>query len=489
MHFKTGNIGLSLLLGTAIIMAGCGSNETTESVNVNSTEKTSSNEENVAEENGIEENIIKLNDHSASLNGKAISEFDYTWNISPDQESEWYEGTEPETTDAAYIAHDICYYPALDENSFTQDKYDGETEWVSHYTAEGLTEYIFSTLPVFGDSLPTEMMHTADEAYDNPVLHITQPGTYVLEGQWHGQIMVDLGDKDEAFTDEQAKVTLVLNGADITCDCGPGVFFYSAYECDNDWENADTHSGIVDTTNAGANVEIADGTVNNVTGANVYRLLKATYKNEETKVQKKAHKTDGAFYSCISMNIEGGDTGILNITSTTYEGLDSELHLTMNGGFVNIYSQDDAINVNEDDVSVFTMNGGTLHIFAGLGVEGDGIDSNGFITVNGGTIAGGTPSGSDSLLDADCEIAENGGSVIVIGSGRMGGGMPGGMPGGLPEGMERPNGMERPDGKEHPDGMTPPEGMEHPEGMTPPEGMERPDGTTPPDGSTPPDAR
>ncbi len=36
MHFKTGNIGLSLLLGTAIIMTGCGSNETIESVNVNS---------------------------------------------------------------------------------------------------------------------------------------------------------------------------------------------------------------------------------------------------------------------------------------------------------------------------------------------------------------------------------------------------------------------------------------------------------------------
>ena len=46
--------------------------------------------------------------------------------------------------------------------------------------------------------------------------------------------------------------------------------------------------------------------------------------------------------------------------------------------------EDDGINVNEDNVSVFTMNGGTLHIFAGLGAEGDGIDSNGYIVVNGG---------------------------------------------------------------------------------------------------------
>ena len=62
------------------------------------------------------------------------------------------------------------------------------------------------------------------------------------------------------------------------------------------------------------------------------------------------------------------------------------------------------------------MNDGTLHVFAGLGVEGDGIDSNGYIVVNGGTIAGGTPSGSDELLDSDCGNTVNGANVITIGS-------------------------------------------------------------------------
>jgi len=62
------------------------------------------------------------------------------------------------------------------------------------------------------------------------------------------------------------------------------------------------------------------------------------------------------------------------------------------------------------------LNDGTLHVFAGLGAEGDGIDSNGYIVVNGATIAGGTPSGSDELLDSDCGNTVNGGNVITIGS-------------------------------------------------------------------------
>lgn len=375
---------------------------------------------------------IVLSDTSASLDDTAISEFDYTWHIDPSQESEWYEGTEPETDAAAYIAHDIWYYPELDEDGFTAEVYDDETEWVYHYTAEGLTDYIFSTLPYFqGDnSLPTDMMFSEETAYENKVLHITQPGTYVLSGSWHGQIFVDLGDSDETFADENAKVTIVLNDVDVSCDCAPAIIFYSAYECDNTWEDQESWSNDVDTTNAGANVIIADGTENNFTGANVYRLLKAKYKNDETTVQKKAHKTDGAFYSFVSMNINGEEkgTGILNITSTTFEGLDTELHLTINGGYINLYTQDDGINVNEDDVSVFTMNGGTLHIFAGLGREGDCVDSNGYIVVNGGIIAAGTPSGSDEVLDSNNGNTINGGQVIEVGSGQGMGGMgPGNM--------------------------------------------------------------
>ena len=117
------------------------------------------------------------------------------------------------------------------------------------------------------------------------------------------------------------------------------------------------------------------------------------------------------------MNIEGEQdgTGVLNITADN-EGLDSELHLTLNGGNVSIASQNDGINTNEDGVSVTTINGGTLHIVAGLGDEGDGIDSNGFLVINGGTVISMANPRSDSGLDSDMGSYINGGTVVALGS-------------------------------------------------------------------------
>ena len=91
------------------------------------------------------------------------------------------------------------------------------------------------------------MMHTEEEAYENPVLHITQPGTYILEGEWQGQILINLGDPDETFTDPDAKVTLILNGVDVTCTVAPAMMFYSAFECDNSWKDRDAYSSQVNT--------------------------------------------------------------------------------------------------------------------------------------------------------------------------------------------------------------------------------------------------
>ncbi len=363
--------------------------------------------------------------HSATLNGSAVPEYDYAWHADPttahedvkNSPAEYYTGTEPSGEDAVYIAHDIIYYPLLDQSKFQQVSYDGESEWVYLYEAEGYENYIFSTLPVLRTGFPSQMMHSPEEAWQNAVLHITQPGTYVLEGQWHGQINIDLGDEDEIYADPTQKVTLILNGVDITCTVAPGVVFYSVYECDNAWEDADSYSQNVNTANAGANVVLADGTVNNVSGTNVFRILKTKYKDENDTArypaQKKSWKQDGAFYSYQSLNISGG--GTLNITAG-YEGLDTEHHLTLNGGNVNIYSQDDGINVNEDGVSVVTVNGGNLHICAGLGAEGDGIDSNGFLVVNGGTLISAANPASDSGLDSDFGSFVNGGTVVALGS-------------------------------------------------------------------------
>ncbi len=368
---------------------------------------------------------IVLSDGAATLNAQAVPEYDYTWHADPSQvhddvknsPAEYYTGTKPSGEDAVYIAHDIIYYPELEESKFQKVNYDGEAEWVYMYEAEGYEDYIFSTLPVPKDGFPSQMMHSEAEAYANPVLHITQPGTYELSGTWQGQVWVDLGDEDDVYADPTKKVTLILNGVDITCTVAPGVVFYSVYECDNAWEEAESYSQNVDTSDAGANVVLADGSVNNVAGTNVFRILKTKFKDENSAesypAQKKSWKIDGAFYSYQSMNISGG--GTLNITAG-FEGLDTEHHLTLNGGNVNIYSQDDGMNVNEDGVSVITVNGGNLHICAGLGAEGDGIDSNGYLVVNGGTVITMANPGADSGLDSDCGSFVNGGTVVALGA-------------------------------------------------------------------------
>jgi len=336
--------------------------------------------------------------------------------------AEYYTGTAPDSNKKFYIDQDLFYFPELESSGFKKVNYDGETEYAYYYTDGTNNDYIFATLPALSqgnESLPTDMMHSEEEASQNKVLHIKEAGTYVLSGTWNGQINVDLG--EDAFTDETQKVTLILNGVDINCSVASGIIFTNVYECDNTWEDKTTHSQDVDITNTGANVIIGDGSVNKVNGNNVYRMLKTKYKDETTtmgvKTQKKAHKVDAAFYSYMSMNVNGGvnNDGVLQITSS-FEGLDSELHLGLNGGNIQINSQDDGINVNEDNVSICFINGGNITINAALGAEGDGIDSNGFIVLNGGVLNINNVVTPDNALDSEDGVYYNGGDLYISGT-------------------------------------------------------------------------
>ena len=201
-------------------------------------------------------------------------------------------------------------------------------------------------------------------------------------------------------------VELILDGADITCTVAPAILFRNVYECDGGW-NTETAQPTVDTADAGANLILAENSWSTVSGSYVAKIYK------DAEGEKKLWKQDGAVYSYMSMNVYG--PGALGITAEN-EGLNSELHLTINGGDIAIRSQDDGINTNEDGVSVTTVNGGTLHIIAGLGAEGDGIDSNGYLVINGGTVVASANPASDAGLDSDMGSFINGGTVVALGS-------------------------------------------------------------------------
>ena len=444
-----------------------------------------------------------------------------------------------ETSDAVDIA--------LSDEAITVDGTPAGTDTeAAVYMANDIVYYQSGMDFTYGEGTEGDA-HSAEEAAAHTVVHITHPGTYRISGTLsRGQIAVDLG--AEADADPNAVVTLILDGVDITCQVAPAVIFYHVYECGSD--DADTATKDVDTSAAGANVIIADGSVNTVNGSYVARIYKpdSVVLNEtgtEVEDAKKLHKYDAAFYSKMSMNVTGGaeNTGTLNINAQN-EGLDSELHLTINGGNININSGNDGINTNEDGVSVTTVNGGTLTIrVTGETGEGDGIDSNGWLVINGGTvIAAACSNSADAGIDSDMGIHINGGTVVATGhmldhiedggqtyavfnftqqqdgnheiclKNEAGEALmnltPGNrysvlvysspdlttgiytlwsdgvqlsaQSGGMMGGMGRPGMQGMPN--MNPDGTTPPE---PPEGMTPPEGAEPPDGQFPADGQRP----
>ena len=245
--------------------------------------------------------------------------------------------------------------------------------------------------------------HTADEAAAHTVVNITAPGAYRVTGKLSaGQIRIDLG--EDAYDDPNAVVELILDNADITCTVAPAILFLNVYECDGSWSE-DTAKPDVDTSAAGANLILSGE--NTVSGSYVARI----YKDKEG--EKKLWKQDGAIYSYMSLNVFGPGALTLNAAN---EGLDTELHLTINGGDITILSDNDGINTNEDNVSVTTINAGNLHIVAGLGEEGDGIDSNGYLVINGGTVVSAAKPQSDSGLDSDKGSFIHGGTVVALGA-------------------------------------------------------------------------
>lgn len=280
-----------------------------------------------------------------------------------------------EETEAVFTSRDIIYYE--DRDSYDSGNPYGEGEaW---------------------------QRHSEEEAAAHMVVNITQPGAYRITGQLSaGQLRVDLG--EAAYEDPNAVAELILQDTSITCTVAPAILFLNTYECDGNW-SADTAVPTVDTGAAGANL-ILEGS-NLISGSHVARIYK------DADGGKKLWKQDGAVYSYMSMNVYG--PGAMELTADN-EGMDTELHLTINGGQIAIRSDNDGINTNEDGVSVTTINAGTLHIMAGLGTEGDGIDSNGYLVINGGTVVASANPAADAGMDSDLGSYIHGGTVIALGS-------------------------------------------------------------------------
>lgn len=121
---------------------------------------------------------------------------------------------------------------------------------------------------------------------------------------------------------------------------------------------------------------------------------------------------DDAVHSDASLEINGGEINV----SESYEGIESGL-ITINDGYINLYSRDDALNAAYDNGNSYLyINGGRIIIDS----EGDGVDVNGFIEMSGGTlIVNGPTANFNAALDFDDSFVISGGTLVAVGSSRM----------------------------------------------------------------------
>ena len=404
-----------------------------------------------------------------------------------------------------------------DDGIIVDGKAVSTDESAAVHTAHDIVYYEAGQDFTYGEGTEADE-HTAEEAEAHTVVHITQPGTYAVSGTLSaGQIAVDLG--EDAEDDQSAVVTLILNGVNITCTVAPAVIFYSVYECGSTDE--DTAAATVDTSAAGANVLIADGTVNNVTGSYVARIYEpdsVVLSEDGTEVadSSKLHKYDGAFYSKMSMNVGGGEdgSGVLNITADN-EGLDTELHLTINGGAVTAAACAESGDAGIDATAGITINGGTVMASGNMYDRIDGGDQTYVVfsfasrqtggetytlqDADGETVGTWTPVNdftclvvsSPDLTAGDYTLWQ--GDTQLAGSASDGMGGPGGMGGGRPmddsqvpgdfDPQQAPTDGERP---QRPEGEAPAELQENAGGDAPADPPERPEGEAAPDGAEPP---
>lgn len=193
------------------------------------------------------------------------------------------------------------------------------------------------------------------------VVTITAGGDYIFRGSVSdGQICVD--------TATEEKVTVVLDGVDISNSAGPAIFINEAKKC---------------------TVKVREGTVNYLRDGGKDKI------------------NDGVIFSNDTLRLKGN--GELNIVSGNAHGIASDDDIIIENGTYNITSIKSGIFAH-DDISI---TGGTLNIKGGT----NGIKSKGTINISGGTtvVSGGTKEEKSSIYSAST-FNYTGGYVYAAGN-------------------------------------------------------------------------
>ena len=296
---------------------------------------------------------------------------------------------------------------------------------------------------------------------DGDTITITEEGTYILSGSLtNGQIVVEA---------ENAKVQLVLDNADISCETSAAIYV------------KDADKVFITTTDGSTNTVCTSGEFEAIDDNNI----------------------DAAIFSKSDLTLNGA--GSLEVTCENGHGIVSKDDLVITSGEYVVDAGKHALS-GKDSVRIA---GGTFDLTAGRdGIHSENTDEEekGFVYIeNGSFTITSDGDGIDAsyvveIVDGSFDITAGGGyengevhtdNDMMGGFGNMGGQMPDGSTG---EG-NAPSDMTPPDGStgdgNAPSGMTPPDGStgdgNAPSGMTPPDSStgegNAPSGTTSPDGN------
>ena len=226
-------------------------------------------------------------------------------------------------------------------------------------------------------------------SYKNGVIRIIEEGTYIVSGELNGKIHIATGDK---------VVKIVLNGTVIKSSVN-ALVFEDGYELiKEDLQNKPYRVRELDFDKAGAQIILADESINKLYGT-------------------EDGKKNGAIFSNITLHITGEEKGNGKLyVSSLKEGIEVYKHICISGGYINVAADDDGINTKTDKDSVVYIKGGKVLVNSGLGEEGDGIDGNGYIIVDGGQVISAAQPVADSGLDSNSGTFVNGGIVYAVGT-------------------------------------------------------------------------
>lgn len=402
-------------------------------------------------------------------------------------------GVQGESSSVAESQGDTTGYESTEqtktEGNSTTAAEDTTKEYLYGKEEDYVTDIPSDAVTITGKGDTVEISGKGAQAEAGSVT-ITQAGTYVLEGSFYGQILIDAGRDD--------LVHLVLAGVNIVSEESAAIYGLqsdkivitlqdgtensvsdgSAYvyaEADEDEPNAVIFSKDDLTFNGNGSLCAEGNYEDGIRTKDDLLFISGTYKLTTVKdaIQGKDSVTivDGNFVIDAGndgikssndsdtekgwVTIAGGtyeisagddalhaetdmliEDGVIHILSC-YEGIEG-LNVTINGGEISLYASDDGINAAGGDSSENTPMGGgfggnqdaLIEINGGtifVDAEGDGLDSNGSLVVNGGTIfVEGPISGGDGALDYEFSATINGGTVVATGSAEMAMGFDGG---------------------------------------------------------------